>query len=488
MRSFLVFVLCLTSTVPALAAPRIKNNAKAPVTVPAEAAVPETPETGAAKPQNNGERYENLALFQKVLFFVEQNYVEDIKTKDLIYGAIRGMMDTLDPHSNFLPPEVFRDMKIDTSGKFGGIGIEIGLKEGLLTVVSPIEDTPAFKAGIKAGDKILKINGDSTKGLSLAEAVTKMRGNRGSDVLLTIMRDGVEKPREFKITRSEIKIQTVKSEDLEPHYIYVRLTNFNERSAIEVKKVIEGAEKQGKLQGLVLDLRNNPGGLLDQAVDVASLFVDEGIVVSTMGRNKDSKDVRYAKKGMAHKDVPVAVLVNGASASASEIVAGALQDHKRAVVMGQPTFGKGSVQQVVELSADVGLKLTIARYYTPTGRSIQLKGIQPDIVLEDLDQKMIDDATRKGAFLREKDLKRHMGEEDDVLADAEKKEDKKKEMKEKKDDPLKPFVAKEDYQVRQALNYLKGYRIFRAAELHGTESTPTLKSEAAPQQGQAVTN
>lgn len=424
----------------------------------------------------NAERYENLGLFQKVLYFVEQNYVEEVKNKDLIYGAIKGMMETLDPHSNFLPPEVFKDMKSDTSGKFGGIGIEIGLKDSILTVVSPIDDTPAVKAGIKAGDKILRINGESTKGLSLSEAVAKMRGKRGSDVTMQIWRDGFEKPKDFRVTRDEIKIHTTKVETLDPGYLYVRLSNFNERSTDDMKKAMSEFEKKnGSIRGLVFDLRNNPGGLLDQAVSVSSLFIDDGVVVSTVGRNKD-KDIQYAKKGMARKDFPVAVLVNGASASASEIVAGALQDHKRAVIMGQPTFGKGSVQTVIELQPEVGLKLTIARYYTPSGRSIQLKGIQPDLVLDDLDQKTLDEAMRKGSFLRERDLKHHMAVEGDENKDftpqeymAKESSDKAEEEKKKKaKDEAKPFVAKEDYQVRQALNYIKGFQIFKTASADKT--------------------
>jgi carboxyl-terminal processing protease len=444
-----------------------------------------------AKPKADapgGDRYENIALFQKVLFFVEQNYVEEVKDKDLIYGAIKGMLETLDPHSNFLPPEIFKDMKIDTSGKFGGVGIEIGQKDSVLTVVSPIEDTPAFKAGIKAGDKILKINGESTKGLSLVEAVAKMRGKKGSDVLLSIWREGLEKPREYKLTRAEIKIATTKSEALEPGFLYARLTSFSERSTDDMKKAMSEFEKKnGHIKGMVFDLRNNPGGLLDQAVDVTSLFLDEGVVVSTMGRNKESKEVKYAKKGMARKEFPVAVLVNGSSASASEIVAGALQDHKRAVIMGQPTFGKGSVQTVIELQPEVGLKLTIARYYTPSGRSIQLKGIQPDIVLDDIDQKTLEKVTRKGAYMREKDLKRHMNIEGDdgefsreeLLAERAAEKGEKEKDDKAKEEPFKPFVAKEDYQVKQALNYIKGYQIFRASGIDGVPSAASGIKTAA---------
>ncbi len=425
-------------------------------------------------PNRSNEKYENLALFQKVLHFIEQNYVEEVKNKELIYGAIKGMMETLDPHSNFLPPEIFKDMKADTSGQFGGVGIEIGMKDSILTVVSPIEDTPAFKAGIKPGDKLIKINGESTKGLSLAEAVSKMRGKKGSSVIVTIFRKEFSSPKDISLTRENIKIATVKSEELDNGYLYLRLTNFNEYSFTDLKNAIDKYErgmKKGKLKGLVFDLRNNPGGLLDQAVDIASMFIDDGVIVSTMGRNKDSKEIRYAKKGYSRKDYQVAVLVNGNSASASEIVAGALQDHKRAVIMGQPTFGKGSVQTVVELLPEVGLKLTIARYYTPSGRSIQLKGIQPDVVLDEIDYKALQAATKKSDSIREKDLKRHMNYEGEDSSEyqaeelASIKSDASDKSDSKKDEANKPYVAKEDYQVREALNYIKSYQVFRAAEI-----------------------
>ena len=283
------------------------------------------------------ERYENLELFNKVLHFIEQNYVDEdkVKNKDLIYGAIKGMMETLDPHSNFLTPEIFKDMKIDTSGKFGGLGIEIGVKDNILTVISPIEDTPAWKAGVKPGDRIVKIGGESTKGMNLVEAVQKMRGKKGSEVMLSVYRDGWDKIRDIKVIRDIIKIQSVKSEEVEPEYGYVRLSSFNESAAQDIKKALDKMESNGKkLRGLVFDLRGNPGGLLDQAVEVASLFIDEGVVVSTIPRNKDQKEVKYARKGVARKDLPVAVLVNSNSASAAEIVAGCLQDHHRAVDYG----------------------------------------------------------------------------------------------------------------------------------------------------------
>jgi carboxyl-terminal processing protease len=366
------------------------------------------------------------------------------------------MMDTLDPHSAFLGTEVYREMKTDTSGRFGGLGIEIGMKNDALVVVSPMEDTPAWRAGVKPGDRILRINGESTKGLSLVEAVAKMRGKKGSAARLLIQHEGSEKPVELKIERETIKIVAVKSEDLGAGYGYVRLASFNEDAGRDVRRALERLEKnqkEGKLRGLVFDLRMNPGGLLDQAVDVASTFMEEGVIVSTIGRDPAQKEVRYAKKGWARKDLPVAVLVNSGSASASEIVAGALQDSKRAIVMGQPTFGKGSVQTVVDLGNDMGMKLTIARYYTPSGRSIQEKGIMPDIVLDDYDPKVLAAAKARRESFRERDLRRHLKN-----PDAEDKADAKDSKDEEGPAKLNP---KEDEQVRQAVNYLKSFEFFR---------------------------
>ncbi len=429
------------------------------------------------------DRYENLELFNRVLHFVEANYVDEVKNKTLIEGAIKGMLETLDPHSNFLPPDLYKDMQIDTSGKFGGLGIEIGMKDNILTILAPIEDTPAWKAGLKPNDRIVKINNESTKGMNLVESVSKMRGKPYTNVTLSIYRDGFDKIRDIVITRDIIKIQSVKNDLLEPQFGYVRLTTFNENAARDVKKAIEEMSKKAKLRGLVFDLRMNPGGLLDQAVEVTSLFIDQGVVVSTIGRNRDQKDVKYAHSGMAYKDFPVAILVNSSTASAAEIVAGALQDHHRAIIMGQPTFGKGSVQTVIPLSADMGLKLTIARYYTPSGRSIQEKGVQPDITLDEYDPKLLTQARLKPDPFRERDLKGHMinTDEDSSVKEFKKEEletlnkeskDKKKtndkgekssDKSSKEDEEMIPLKMnpKEDYQVRQALTALKSFEIFK---------------------------
>ena len=446
-----------------------------------------------AAPSN---RYENLELFQKVLQFVEANYVDEVKHEDLIHGAVKGMLETLDPHSNFLTPEVFRDMKIDTAGKFGGLGIELGMKDNVLTIIAPIEDTPAWRAGLKPNDRIVKIEGESTKGMTLTEAISKMRGDNGKPAHLTIYREGFDAPKDFALNRETIKIQSVKYETLEPGFGYVRLTNFNETAASDIEKAIakiESGGKKNKLQGLVLDLRNNPGGLLEQSVDVSSLFLDEGVIVSTIGRNKDQKEVKYARKGHVRKDFPLAILVNSSTASAAEIVSGALQDHHRAIIMGQPTFGKGSVQTVVELGQDMGLKLTIARYFTPSGRSIQEKGVIPDIVLDDFDPKVLAEARRKSDSIRERDLKGHIVNPDaSDLRDTKNKQefqlDELKVLSKKGDaDPKKAnaddttpqrFLPKEDYQVREALNHLKSFEIYRGLVNSGSLETGASRASS----------
>ncbi|MEO5968889.1 MAG: S41 family peptidase [Bdellovibrionia bacterium] len=451
-------------------------------------------------PAAQQDRYENLELFNRVLHFVEANYVDEVKNKNLIEGAIKGMLETLDPHSSFLNAELYKDMQTDTSGKFGGLGIEIGMKDNILTILAPIEDTPAWKAGLKPNDRIVKINSESTKGMNLIEAVSKMRGKPKTDVNLSIYREGFDKIKDIKVTRDIIKIQSVKSEPLEAGYGYARLTTFNESAGKDLKKAIEELGKKAKLRGLVLDLRYNPGGLLDQAVEVASLFVDEGPIVSTIGRNHDQKDVKYARKGLAFKDFSVAILVNSSTASAAEIVAGALQDDHRAIIMGQPTFGKGSVQTVIPLPPDMGLKLTIARYYTPSGRSIQEKGVVPDILLEEFDSRLLTKAKIKPEPFRERDLKGHMLNTDEEGAkefkkeelDALAKEPKKKlgdkadslsskdskDSKDKDDDEMVPLKMnpKEDYQVKQALIALKSFQIFKKTSESGKE-VPKLEEK-----------
>jgi carboxyl-terminal processing protease len=401
------------------------------------------------------EKYDDIALFGRVINFIEKQYVDKVNTKDLVHGAIKGMLETLDPHSNFMPPDVYAQLKNDTSGKFGGLGIEVWVnKEGVLTVVTPMEGTPAWKAGVKPGDRIVKIDGKSTKGMSIVEATTKIRGDVGSEIKLTVQREGMAKTLDFKMKRVSIDVKSVKYELFEEKYGYIRLNHFQEKSSSEVKAALKKMESKRKLAGLVLDLRNNPGGLLDEAVDIANLFIDSGVIVSTIGRNKEEKDVKYAKSGIARLDFPLVVLVNGSSASAAEIVAGALKDHKRGMVLGARTFGKGSVQTVIPLADDVGLKLTIARYYTPNGISIQAKGIEPDIIVDDIDPETMKKLRRRAKTLSEADLKNHIESEEEKARKLEAALEEEK-AAETKDSPPRPLDPKDDYQVQQALNYLK---------------------------------
>jgi carboxyl-terminal processing protease len=353
------------------------------------------------------EIYEDLETFTNVLAIIQKNYVETTDPKKLIEGAINGMLTSLDPHSAYLTPELYKELQVETKGSFGGLGIEITNRSGMLTVVSPIEDTPADRAGIKAQDVILKIDGDFTKDMTLVDAVKKMRGPKGTKVKLTIKRENPAKLLDVTLTREVIKIQSVKAKLLEGGYGYLRLTQFQERTDDDVLKALRELDKEsGGLQGLVLDLRNNPGGLLTQAVKVADIFLDSGLIVYTDGRLENQKQKYFAHKASTWSDFPMVVLVNGGSASASEIVAGALQDHKRALVLGTTTFGKGSVQTILPLDDTSALRLTTARYFTPSGRSIQATGIVPDITMEQSKQSA--SAEKNGALLREANLPRHL--------------------------------------------------------------------------------
>lgn len=323
--------------------------------------------------------YKSLDLFSKVLYIVEKEYVDEVDGEELVYGAIKGMLGTLDPYSVFLTPDVYKELKVDTVGRFGGVGLEITLQDGVLTVVSPIEDTPAAKAGIQPGDRILKINGKSTKGMNLADAVRRMRGSSKSKVMLTLYREGVKKPFDVKLKREVIQVKSVKADMLDGNIAYLRLTNFQERTTDELKEKLKELEKKagGPFQGIILDVRNNPGGLLEEAVTVSDLFLDEGLIVTTKGR-VGVTDERRASAGGDYLKEKMVILINRGSASASEIVAGALRDNKRAKTLGTKTFGKGSVQTVIDLGEGTGLKLTIAKYYTPSGESITGTGITPD--------------------------------------------------------------------------------------------------------------
>jgi len=395
--------------------------------------------------------YENLQIFSDVLDIVKENYVQEVASEELVEGAISGMLRTLDPHSSYLNPDAYRELQVETKGSFGGIGIEITIRDGVLTVVSPLEGTPAYELGIQAGDQILRVDGEPTKEMTLMEAVKKMRGPKGTNVVLTIMREAFTKPQDFVVTRATIAIKSVRSKTLEPGYGYIRLSQFQSSTARDLRKEISTLEKENQpLKGLILDLRNNPGGLLDQAVKVSDEFLSEGLIVYTGGRLK-SQDMRFeAHVNTEPHSYPIVVLVNEGSASAAEIVAGALQDHKRAVVVGVKTFGKGSVQTVMPLRNGAALRLTTALYYTPSGRSIQAKGIDPDIVVERVLPGRTEDERSGSRVIREKDLKNHMDGDEEELTDT------------KPDSDQPPTIKEElarDNQLARALDVLKSWEI-----------------------------
>jgi carboxyl-terminal processing protease len=423
---------------------------------------------------------EELRAFTEVFGRIKSDYVEPVTDKKLLTEAINGMLNGLDPHSAYLDAEAFKELNDTTHGEFGGLGIEVGMEDGLVKVVSPIEDTPAFQAGIKTGDLIIKMDDTLVKGLSLNDAVSHMRGKAGSKIILTISRKNETKLLTFTLTRAIIKVQSVKSKQIESGYGYVRITQFQEQTGENLATALEALYKQnqGSLKGLVLDLRNDPGGLLTSAVGVSAAFLNkDALVVYTEGRTDDAKmqltanPQNYARSNSgkdylsklpeAIKSVPLIVLVNGGSASASEIVAGALQDHKRAIIMGTQTFGKGSVQTILPLGNNTGIKLTTARYYTPNGRSIQAKGIEPDILVEDPST-----SHEEGLLnLHEADLGRHLINDKNteaVSTSATKKVTPASEVKEEaaKFPPVE-FGAKNDYQLNQAMNLLKGMQILK---------------------------
>jgi carboxyl-terminal processing protease len=423
---------------------------------------------------------EELRAFSEVFGRIKSDYVEPIDDKKLITGAINGMLSSLDPHSAYLNVEDFKELQVGTQGEFGGLGIEVGMEDGLVKVVSPIEDTPAFQAGIKSGDLIFKLDDTLVKGLTLSDAVKHMRGKPGSKIVLTVLRKSETKPLVFTLARAIIKVKSVKSKLVEPGYAFVRITQFQEHTGENLATALENLVKENKdeLKGLVLDLRNNPGGLLTAAVGVSAAFLPkDALVVYTEGRTADAKmrlnansddylrgdgKIDYLKTvPVSIKGVPMVVLVNGGSASASEIVSGALQDHKRAVIMGTQTFGKGSVQTILPLGSNTAIKLTTARYYTPGGRSIQAKGIIPDIAVED----PATSAQDKVFNLREADLEHHLVNDRQTETPAPIITDKEAptKSKEKETEHSKPessaFGEKNDYQLNQALNLLKGLNI-----------------------------
>ena len=452
--------------------------------------IPALADKEAGKP---GLPIEELRTFAEVYNAVKQGYVEPVEDKKMIANAISGLLSNLDPHSAYLDADAFKDLQVGTQGEFGGLGIEVGMEDGLVKVVSPIEDTPAYRAGLKAGDLIFKLDDTPVKGLTLNDAVKRMRGKPKTPIKLSIIRKGETKPIEVTLIREVIKVQSVKSKLVEPGYGWVRITQFQETTGTSLVKHLGDLYKQGGLKGLVLDLRNDPGGLLNGAVGVSAAFLPANAkVVSTDGRTEDAKQEFLARpsdylrgskedylKGLPAevKKVPMVVLVNSGSASASEIVAGALQDHKRAVILGTQTFGKGSVQTVLPLPGNTAIKLTTARYYTPSGRSIQAKGIVPDIVVEET----ANGTHNTGARIREADLERHLNNDREAEAPKEApKPEAKPEVKAAPKPPAKPgkggdkkdeteedspqrieYAGKNDYQFAQALNLLKGLQIMQ---------------------------
>jgi carboxyl-terminal processing protease len=420
---------------------------------------------------------EELRAFTEVFGHIKSNYVESVSDKKLFTEAINGMLNGLDPHSAYLDADAFKDLQVGTQGEFGGLGIEVGMEEGLVKVISPIEDTPAYQAGVKSGDLIIKLDDALVKGMSLNDAVKRMRGKPGSKLTLTILRKDIPKPLTFTVMRAVIKVQSVKAKLIEPGYGFVRITQFQEHTgenlATALEKMVQ--DNKGALSGMVLDLRNDPGGLLDGAVAVSAAFLaKDALVVYTEGRTEEAKmkltaTPEFYMRGNSKNDylknvpasiksVPLVVLVNGGSASASEIVAGALQDHKRGVIMGTQTFGKGSVQTILPLGNNTAIKLTTARYYTPGGRSIQAKGIVPDIMVDDPSTAGMDNLFR----LRESDLEKHLTN-DKQAEDKAVPQPKAEATTKGKTETTVPteFGSKQDYQLNQALNLLKGMKILQ---------------------------
>lgn len=397
---------------------------------------------------------DELRTFAEVFAKVKSDYVETIDDRELIENAIRGMLEGLDPHSAYLDKESYSELQEGTSGEFGGLGIEVGMENSYIKVISPIDGTPAAKSGIEAGDLIIKLDGKSVRGMSLSDAVDIMRGKPGTDIELSVVREGLEKPLDLTITRAIITAQSVRSEIIEPGFGYARISNFQTHTAEDLRKAVEKLKNETdkaeeKLNGLVLDLRNNPGGILNAAVGVSDLFLDSGMIVYTEGRISESKLKFTAKPSDILKDAPIIVLVNGGSASASEIVAGALQDHNRAIIMGEQTFGKGSVQTILPMNSEAAVKMTTARYFTPSGRSIQASGIKPDIIIENI--RVDSEKTPNFVQVKESELSGHLGN-----GDA---EEDSKEAAKKKEDTNKPSLAETDYQLYEALNVLKALAI-----------------------------
>ena len=400
-------------------------------------------------------RLESLAKFTKVISIVEQYNVDDVNLEELMDKALKGMLTNLDAHSNYLTQEDYKKLKVQTDGEFGGLGITVGIRDGALTVIAPIEGTPADKAGLKSSDIILKIDNESTISMTIDDAVSRMRGKVGEAINLTIVREGESKPLNINIVRAIITIDSVYAKTIGDDLLYVRVTSFDKKVADTVAKEIN--KKKATTKGIILDMRNNPGGLLDQAVDLTDLFVDEGDIVSQKGRNASDNKIFTASKRKTITKVPMVVLINGGSASASEIVSGALQDHKRAILVGENTFGKGSVQVVLPVTDEEAIKLTIARYYLPSGRTIQAVGVKPDIEVLPGEVK-----TNNNDFaIKEADLKKHLEEELDKIDEKTASLDKDKEDKKDKKDIITPEMLNKDIQLKEAVGILKALVIMK---------------------------
>jgi len=399
--------------------------------------------------------YKDIKTFSEVLDMVRKNYVDEVDTTNLMQGAINGMIRSLDPHSSFMTPELYKELEVETQGQFGGVGIEIMLIKDILTVVSPIEDTPAFRAGLKPGDQILKIDGKSTKDITIMEAVKQLRGAKDTKVTITIIREDMATPKDITLTRAIIQVKSVKHKKLEDNFSYIRIAAFQDRTADDLRKALKELDDKNKpMKGLILDLRNDPGGLLTQAIDVSDIFLKSGTIVSTRGRVKAMETKSVAKNDHIEISCPIVVLVNEGTASAAEIVAGALQDNARALIVGTQTFGKASVQTVIPLEDGSALKLTTARYYTPNGRSIQAEGITPDIIVPFIKgAEEAENVTDKEERIREKDLKGHIkpDKDDGTKVDGGQSRDTKGQLDLEKDN-----------QLQTAVNILKSWNIMQS--------------------------
>lgn len=429
--------------------------------------------------------YRQLEIFANVLSILQENYIDEIDADHTIEGAISGMLLSLDPHSSYLTAEDFDELQDETRGNFSGIGIEITVRNGILTIISPIEGTPADKAGLQAKDLIVKINGDVTKNMPSMEAVKLLRGPKGSEVTVSIYRDGWQELKEFTIVRDIISLHSVKGLFLEPGFAYLRITNFQGQTTKDVKELLADLEQQDHIKGLILDLRNNPGGLLDQAISISDIFLEEGLVVYTKGRIQEQNMTFQAHANNGKNLYPLVILVNEGSASASEIVAGAIQDHKRGVIVGSQTFGKGSVQTILPMPGGSGLRLTTARYYTPNGRSIQATGIVPDVevphipyVKQQKKERILPD------FVREADLKNHILNGDSHTKDAgENFSNTDKDDKSKKERKNIANRLKKDNQLRTALNILKSLNLYTEYRTSSALEAERTTGETVPAKG-----